>query len=1026
MNIPQTLREKLAAGRVLPFVGAGVSMAVRHKDRDERLFPSWPELLSNSADRLESESKKYDADYIRAGLRRSKPDYLSMAKTAKDELGPVWAPFLKEQFNHSSDIVCADSLALPKLIWQLGSRLIITTNYEKVLRWSCPNTGDCETWNIEHKVELAQFLGRQSTEKPTVWHLHGSIEDASRIILAQDGYDLLYSDDLAKSLYNAAIHSFRSVLSSHTFLFIGFSFNDEHLGMQIQGMKQIFDNCAGPHYALVREAEKDRFLDLNLPVEPITFSNFGQPLLDRLEELALFATGTPSTLTPVTVTPPATGSAATAPHAKPVYHPSNPVFHVPYPQKGSQVIGRDDSLAKVRKQLVEGTRTAIGHTASFKGLGGLGKTQLAVEYAYQYRDSYPNGIVWLTADQDIDAQLTELAVSAGWIAPLTEHKDKLDVAKQRLKSYGDCLIIFDNLEDQEAIRPYLPAPGGTAHILVTSRFDQPGFTPIPLDPLDPKFSLELLYQESCRQATDPVEESAARDIVTILGGLPLAIELAGAYLCHRKIFTFTDYLGKLQDDPLKALSKKYLSSFTGHDPDLFLTLKINEELFDEEPLLTPILNLLTWSGTAFMGLELMAHLLGQPEAGLRSALALGVELRIVQKTPDLNRYAIHRLVREVRKIESPLTEKYTWVENIAAKSGDWFQHLRDDFKSLPKFEAEIDHLIAWCDNCREFLHLNARLTWLQAYPPYHRGNYKKAHDIVKLAMSMVDKDNAELNELNANIYNDFGSTLRLIGDFRNALSYMKQALSIREKLFGSNHPETATAYCNVGVIYGELGDHKKALEFKQKSLEIRCDLLGDNNSDTATSFNNVGVTYSDLGDYKKALQFQQKALSIRSELFGDDHPDIANSYHNIGFTYGKLREHKKALECQQKSLNIFRIALGDNHPNIATSLNNVGITYNELNDFKKALECTQRALEIRRALLGEDHPDSIKSLHSLAATYYKLGKPQIAMDVLQKALRLARRVIPESPLVKEIESGLGVIRSNSNGFQAATRKKKRR
>ena len=76
-----------------------------------------------------------------------------------------------------------------------------------------------------------------------------------------------------------------------------------------------------------------------------------------------------------------------------------------------------------------------------------------------------------------------------------------------------------------------------------------------------------------------MEESAAREIVTILGGLPLAIELAGAYLCHRKTVPFADYLARLHNDPLKALPVKFLSSFTGHDPDLYRTLKINEELF---------------------------------------------------------------------------------------------------------------------------------------------------------------------------------------------------------------------------------------------------------------------------------------------------------------------------------------------------------------------------------------------------------------------------------------------------------------
>ncbi|MEN6620470.1 MAG: metallophosphoesterase, partial [Smithella sp.] len=138
------------------------------------------------------------------------------------------------------------------------------------------------------------------------------------------------------------------------------------------------------------------------------------------------------------------------------YDPSNPPFFVPYRQKGDQVIGREAALDKVRKQLTAGRRTAIGQTAVFQGLGGLGKTQLAVEYAYAYRDAYPNGVIWLTADQDLDAQLVDLAVKAHWVAPASEHRIKLEVAMHRLRSFSDCLIIFDNLEQMAAIKNYLP------------------------------------------------------------------------------------------------------------------------------------------------------------------------------------------------------------------------------------------------------------------------------------------------------------------------------------------------------------------------------------------------------------------------------------------------------------------------------------------------------------------------------------------------------------------------------------------
>jgi hypothetical protein len=203
--------------------------------------------------------------------------------------------------------------------------------------------------------------------------------------------------------------------------------------------------------------------------------------------------------------------------------------------KGKYMVGRDKALEKVRQQLLAGKPTSIGQTALFQGIGGLGKTQLAVEYAYHYRDEYPNGVYWITADENIDAQLTQIAVAARWVAPESEHAIKLDVARHRLKTYSDCLIVFDNLESVDAIRDYLPDPSASPHILVTSRSEQPEFTDVKLELLDEEQSYLMLVQEADRSPKNKEEESAAREIVADLSGLPLALELAGAYLAHRPL-----------------------------------------------------------------------------------------------------------------------------------------------------------------------------------------------------------------------------------------------------------------------------------------------------------------------------------------------------------------------------------------------------------------------------------------------------------------------------------------------------------
>ena len=232
--------------------------------------------------------------------------------------------------------------------------------------------------------------------------------------------------------YEAALNTLRHQLASKSFVFIGFSLDDEYFGMQLESVHEIYKGATGPHYALVRVDQAERVRRLN--IEPVTFSDFGEPLLALMTELETAADLRDASSRKTSIIPD--------------YGPHHHVFYVPFKQKGDEIVGQQQVLKDVRKQLTEGKRTAIGQTAAFRGLGGLGKTQLAIEYAYRYRDEYPNGVIWLNADQNIDAQLIEIAEKARWIAPESEHKYKIEIAQQRIRSYSDCLIIFDNLEDR--------------------------------------------------------------------------------------------------------------------------------------------------------------------------------------------------------------------------------------------------------------------------------------------------------------------------------------------------------------------------------------------------------------------------------------------------------------------------------------------------------------------------------------------------------------------------------------------------
>ena len=195
MAIPRTLEERLGSGKIVPFVGAGVSMAVRNKETDSHLFPSWKQLLERAAQRLEEEQTEAESQLVRSLPAIAKPDYLEAARRARDGLGgAVWVEFLKEQLDRPWERVNDGSLSLARAIWKLGSQLLITTNYDRVLHWACSQPNDYRSWDIEAPAEQVGAL-RTGVQHPTIWYLHGRIDNAANLILTPDGYRHLYPED---------------------------------------------------------------------------------------------------------------------------------------------------------------------------------------------------------------------------------------------------------------------------------------------------------------------------------------------------------------------------------------------------------------------------------------------------------------------------------------------------------------------------------------------------------------------------------------------------------------------------------------------------------------------------------------------------------------------------------------------------------------------------------------------------------------------------------------------------------------
>ena len=279
--IPQSLKKYLASDDVIPLIGAGVSMSVENKD-GSRAFPSWPELLNFAAERLEDEELLDDSHLVKLLVKKGKLQ--QAAQEAQEQLsGRRWYDFMQSQFVIDFTQLDDSCKALPQAIWKLSNRLV-TLNYDKVLEWAHTESVNVCAFDNENTNRLAEFSRNGSQEM--LWHLHGKIENPKHMVLTPQSYNRLYQED-AEEHYQAALTKFKELLSNKIILFIGCSLDDAELLAAIVKQNKLFDNNTGPHYALVRESDKQA-IDAKLtgiPVNTITFSDFGQPLIDAVHQL---------------------------------------------------------------------------------------------------------------------------------------------------------------------------------------------------------------------------------------------------------------------------------------------------------------------------------------------------------------------------------------------------------------------------------------------------------------------------------------------------------------------------------------------------------------------------------------------------------------------------------------------------------------------------------------------------------------------------------------------------------------------
>jgi len=699
-------------------------------------------------------------------------------------------------------------------------------------------------------------------------------------------------------------------------------------------------------------------------------------------------------------TPPRPPQQATPPPLLP-----NPPAHNPY------FTGREDLLARLHGALSAGGTTAITQAHAITGLGGVGKTQLAVEYAHRHADEYRH-VLWVGAgtETDILSAYTRIAAALSLVPDGTRDTEAIrDAVKAWLDGNGGWLLVFDNADEPDILAPFLPTrPKG--HVLVTSRAQTFGALNIrdvlPVDVLPEKEAIKFLFDRTRCDRADSAEQAAAGQLARELGCLPLALEQAGAYI-EANASTLRRYLQSYRALRLDLLDEER-PEITGRYPlPVTKTWQMNFEAVEEEaPATADLLRFASFLAPDAIPYELVTD--GARELGERLAQALEgadkVPARLDRLLGALRRYSlvacnpadqsfsVHQLVQEVTKWRMGDDDRRTWAERTvraadAAFPAPEFENWRECDRLLPHAQAACELVIARGIESAEA----GTLLNQTAYRLDDRAQCAEAEPLYRRALEIKEKVLGPEHPSTATSLNNLAALCRAQGRYAEAEPLFRRALEIREKVLGPEHPDTAGSLNNLAGLYYAQGRYAEAEPLFRRALEIAEKALGPEHPSTAGGLNNLALLYDDQGRYAEAEPLYRRALEIFEKVLGPQHLYTATSLNNLAALYYAQGRYAEAEPLYRRALAIKEKALGPEHPSTATSVGNLAALYRAQDRYAEAEPLYRRALAIKEKALGPEHPSTATATENYAVLLRHLDRDEEAAALDARAAEIRRK-----------------------------------
>ena len=721
-----------------------------------------------------------------------------------------------------------------------------------------------------------------------------------------------------------------------------------------------------------------------------------------------------------------------------------PLWNVPY-RRNPFFTGREAVLSSLDTLFHGNGTAAVTQIQAISGLGGIGKTQIAIEYAYRYHRHYQSTL-WFTASsyETLNNDLTTFVT----LLHLVEQKEPdrhvvVAAVKRWLITHEHWLLILDNVSDFKMILDILPTQG-TGNILITTRQQALGSIAqhIAVEKMVVDEGITFLLQRT--QVLRPYASPASREheeqlkvlageIVRELDGLPLALDQAAAYIEETRC-GFSAYL-KLYRTHRKELLLHRGRLPMEHPESVTATWSVSfQQIQQKNHAAADLLRLLVFFNSEDIPEEVITE--GYTELGntlgpvvsnplaMNATLELLLQYSLLQRTPEKRGLNIHPLVQTVLRDEMSKEEQSLWAKRALQLLNKAFPDVApDNWQQCQRLISHVQASAAAITRYQIFEPEAARLLHQAANYLIARASYEQAEQLLVTALSIRQHIFRPTHPDIAATLNDLGALYTTQGRYQQAAHYLQQALAIRQQHPGLKHPDTATTLYNLAILFFVQGKYIDAERDHRQALTIRRQVLPAQHPDRAKSLSGLAELYAVQNKYEEAETLYEEALSIQRCALKPNQLDLARTLNNRALLHRFKGEYEDAEKLYVQILDSQKSVLGPGvteaqniaHPDIAQTYYNQARLYRAQGRYEDAERSYGKARAIREEIFGLSHPQVALSYYGLAKLYNSQGDYQQAAEHCQRALDIQEHLLGGNH--PDVANTLGILARSYQGLQ---------